>query len=526
MIDQARLAPIGPVWVRTLLAVLSGVSLALAFPDTSFAEFAFFALTPVIIVAVRSPGWWSAAWAGWLALTITWLINLPWVITVMWKQGGLPLPAGIAIFVAMSAILGLYGGAFTVMVRALRLGERPLPWLLIPLCWLTVEYARTHLLTGFAWNLLAVTVIDHPFVQVAPLVGPYVLGAMVLVPSVAAAWLIIMRPGFHRSAIVLVTVAGFLTAWGTAGLWLQERATAPSGETIEVAAVQPNIPLETRWDPENTVRIFQQMVALTNEAIASGAEVIVWPESTVPLTYAMTDFYRGWVEDASAVHDVDIILGSVAEDANDPQAIWNSAYLVHQGETAARYDKIRLVPFGEYVPLREMLFFAEKLVRAVGEFRFGESDEPLRGKASYGPAICYEVVFPQIISHQVQNGAEIIVTVTNDSWFGDSAALRQHLDAARLGAVESQRWMVRAATTGISAIIDPAGRMVAMQPRDTEGILIHAVERRSGLTPYVRFGDWPAIGCILILAAMIVGRNRGNMKWPHRRSSPHPPPAE
>ncbi|MBW3670688.1 MAG: hypothetical protein KY432_03345, partial [Acidobacteria bacterium] len=167
MIDQTRLAPIEPVWIRALLSVLSGVTLALAFPDASITVFAFFALTPLIIVAVRSPGWWSVTWSGWLALTVTWLINLPWVITVMWEQGGLSLPVGIAIFVAMSAILGLYGSAFAVMIRALRLRENPLPWLLIPLCWLAVEYARTHLLTGFAWNLLAITIIDHPFVQLA-----------------------------------------------------------------------------------------------------------------------------------------------------------------------------------------------------------------------------------------------------------------------------------------------------------------------------------------------------------------------
>lgn len=520
MIDKTRLAPIEPVWIRALLSVLSGVTLAFAFPDVSITVFAFFALTPLIIVAVRSPGWWSVIWTGWLALTVTWLINLPWVITVMWEQGGLSLPAGISIFVAMSAILGLYGSAFAAMIRALRLRENPLPWFLIPLCWLTVEYARTHLLTGFAWNLLAVTIIDHPFVQLAPVVGPYLLGAMIVVPSVAAAWLIVLRPGVNRALGAIIGVALFLTIWGAAGLWLLESSTRPAGERLKMAAVQPNIPLETRWDPQNTMRIFQQMVTLTNEAIVTGADVVVWPESTVPLTYAATDFYRGWVEDTSHERDVDLILGSVAEDEDDPQALWNSAYLVHRGETSARYDKIRLVPFGEYVPLREMLFFAEKLVRAVGEFRFGENEEPLRGKARYGPAICYEVVFPQIVSRQVQNGAEVLITITNDSWFGESAALRQHLDAARLGAVQSRRWMVRAATTGISAIVDPAGRLVESQPSDTEGVLIHDVELRSGLTPYVRSGDWLAVSGILLLVGMIVIRTRARGRQFNSARSP------
>lgn len=501
-------APIEPIWVRALLSVLSGVTLALAFPNASITAFAFFALTPLIIVAVRSPGWWSAFWSGWLAFMTAWLINVPWVITVMWEQGGLSLPAGIAIFVAMSSILGLYGGAFALMVHSLRLNEKPLAWLLIPLCWMVVEYARTHLLSGFAWNLLAITIIDHPFVQLAPWLGPYVLGAMIVVSSVAAAWLIVVRPSVNRAVGAIVVIAIYLTTWGALGIWLLGGEDGTIDRGLRVAAVQPNIPLETRWDPENTVRIFQLMQEMTNEAVDRGAEVIVWPESTVPLTYAVTDFYKGWVEGKSGVNDVDIILGSVAEDAEDPDLIWNSAYLVRQGETIARYDKIRLVPFGEYVPMRKVLFFAEKLVRAVGEFQFGENEKPLDGKASYGLAICYEVVFPQIVSQQVRHGANLLVTITNDSWFGESSAQRQHLDAARLGAIETRRWMVRAATTGISAIVDPAGRLVESQPSDTEGILMHEVELRSGLTPYVRFGDSLAIGSIVLIVIAIPIRLR------------------
>lgn len=500
--------PIEAAWVRALLAALSGAALALAYPNASLTSLAFLALTPLLIVIVRSPGWWGACWGGWIALTITWLINVPWVITVMSDQGGLPLVAGIAIFVAMCAILGLYGSLFALLVRGLRLGASPWPWLLVPLCWMVVEYSRTHLLTGFAWNLLAITIVDHPFVQVVPWTGPYLLGGMIIVPAVGAAWLLVSRPTQNRVVGAIVSIALYLTIWGVVGAVLLGGADRNGGRSLRVAAVQPNIPLETRWDPANTILIFQRMQALTLEAIEANAAVVVWPESTVPLTYAMTDFYRGWVEVTSEARDVDLILGSVAEDSADPHVVWNSAYLVHQGETTARYDKIRLVPFGEYVPLRRMLFFAEKLVRAVGEFQFGASDRPLEGKARYGPAICYEVVFPQIVSQQVRNGADLLITITNDSWFGVSSAQRQHLDGARLGAIETRRWMVRAATTGISAVIDPAGRLVAMQPSDTEGILVHDVELRSGSTLYVRIGDAVAISSLLLVAIAIPVRMR------------------
>ena len=168
--------------------------------------------------------------------------------------------------------------------------------------------------------------------------------------------------------------------------------------------------------------------------MAGGAQVVVWPESTVPLTYATTPFYREAIESVSAARGIDVILGSVAEDEQKSNRIWNAAFLVSGGRTIGHYDKIRLVPFGEYVPLRKMLFFAKKLVHAVGEFQFGTRDTPLVGRFHYGPAICYEIVYPQIVRQQVRNGADVIVTITNDAWYDGTAAPRQHLNQARLRA--------------------------------------------------------------------------------------------
>ena len=253
--------------------------------------------------------------------------------------------------------------------------------------------------------------------------------------------------------------------------------------------IQPNIGQEMRWDAENTMRIYNEMIALTRKAIAGGAEIVIWPESTVPLAFASNDFFKRQIEEISATHHVDIILGSVAEDPAKASRIWNSAFLVSEGRSSGRYDKIRLVPFGEYVPLRKMLFFAEKLVRAVGTFEFGTNDRPLQGKFSYGPAICYEVVFPQVTRKQVRNGADVLVTITNDAWY-DGSAPRQHLNQARLRAIEGDRYLLRAATTGISAFINPAGQIVEQLPMNRSGIIFAKFQARRSTTPYVRFGDW------------------------------------
>jgi apolipoprotein N-acyltransferase len=273
------------------------------------------------------------------------------------------------------------------------------------------------------------------------------------------------------------------------------------------ALLQPNISQEMRWDADNLLLIFKRMMEMTDRAIAGGASVVIWPESTVPLSYSSTDFYREAIESTSQKHGVDIILGSVAEDSTDRTRLWNAAFLVSGGRTIGHYDKIKLVPFGEYVPLRKVLFFAEKLVRAVGEFEFGTNDTPLRGQFAYGPAICYEIVFPQIPKKQVKNGADVLVTITNDAWYDGTSAPRQHLDQARLRAIETDRYLLRAGTTGISAVIDPSGRIIEELPMGREGIIFASFQPRNSTTPYVRFGDWFAWFAVAAVVGML-GRRR------------------
>ena len=258
-----------------------------------------------------------------------------------------------------------------------------------------------------------------------------------------------------------------------------------------------------RWDEDNVVRIYQKMIGMTVEAAERGAQIVIWPESTVPLSYTQTDFYREAIEDLSRKYDIDIILGSVATDPASPNRLWNSAFLVSRGTTIGHYDKIRLVPFGEYVPLRRVLFFAEKLVHAVGEFEFGTNEIPLTGKFAYGPAICYEVVYPQITRTQVRNGATVLVTITNDAWYDGTSAPEQHLWQARMRAVEDDRYLLRAGTTGISAFVDPTGRMLSWIPMGKEGIIYAKFESRTTRTAYVRFGDWFAwLACAVVLVAL------------------------
>jgi apolipoprotein N-acyltransferase len=420
----------------------------------------------------------------------------------MSHYGGLPYSLGVLLFVAMSLYLGLFGAFFAAIVKRFRLGERFLPWLLIPLAWAAVEFARTYLLTGFPWNLVATAIVDYTtFVQIGRAIGPYFLGALVLFPSVVIAWWITQRPPAIARVIVTGALGILLLVWWGTGLVAAKLIARPtSGATITAALLQPNISQEMRWDESNVIEIYRRMIDMTVTAARNGATVVIWPESTVPLSYTQTDFFRESIEQLSRDHGIDIILGSVATDPSKPNRIWNSAFLASGGTTIGHYDKIRLVPFGEYVPLRRVLFFAEKLVHAVGEFEFGTNDHPLGGKLSYGPAICYEIVYPQITRTQIRNGADVLVTITNDAWYDGTSAPKQHLWQARLRAIEGDRYLLRAATTGISAFIDPTGRIVSSIPMGRDGIIYARFQARTTETPYVRFGDWFAWAACAVVA--------------------------
>jgi apolipoprotein N-acyltransferase len=490
---------------RLLLSIASGVLFALAFPNAGIAWLIFIALVPLFVALARARSWREAVLLGWLSQFTAWLIMVPWVVRVMSHYGGLPYLAGVLLFVAMCVILGLYGALFAFAFWRIAPGARFGRWLLVPLAWAAVEYARTYLLTGFPWNLIAASIIDYtPLVQFDRVAGPYALGVLILLPSILVAWLIVARPRGIARTLAVAGVAIVVFVWWATGLVAAKLFVRPTGAPMARAALlQPNISQEMRWSESSLLEIFNRMMAMSRDAVAAGAQVVVWPESTVPLSYATTDFYRQAIESLSAANGADVILGSIAEDPEKADRLWNAAFLVSGGRTIGHYDKIRLVPFGEYVPLRKMLFFARKLVRAVGEFEVGTKDVPLAGRLRYGPAICYEIVFPQIARRQVVNGADVLVTITNDAWYDGTSAPRQHLNQARLRAVETDRYLLRAATTGISAFVDPSGRIVEELAMNRQGIIYAEFEPRRSMTPYVRFGDWfawVAVGAVIIAA--------------------------
>jgi len=492
---------------RILLALTSGILFAFSFPNVAIGWFAFVAFIPLYVALHGARSGWRAAGLGWIAQTTAWLLMVPWVVRVMSHYGGLPYAVGVLLFCAMSLYLGLYGALYGWLFWRIRPASFP-RWLVVALAWPVVEFIRTYAMTGFPWNLIAAAIVDYTsLIQIDRVAGPYLVAFLMLIPAIVVAWLITERPQGIARILVIGGATIVLFVWWATGLVASKLIDRPNGTPVTRAALlQPNISQEMRWNDTNLIAIYQRMMSMTDEAIRGGAKIVIWPESTVPLSYSSTDFYRQSIEEVSRLHGVDVILGSVAEDPKNVNRMWNAAFLVSGGKTIGHYDKIRLVPFGEYVPLRKMLFFAEKLVHAVGEFEFGTRDTPLPGRFQYGPAICYEVVYPQITRTQVRHGANVLVTITNDAWYDGTSAPRQHLNQARLRAIEDDRYLLRAGTTGISAFVDPTGRVLRELPMGQSGIIYAEFQARETTTPYVRWGDWFAWLALVIVAISLVRR--------------------
>jgi apolipoprotein N-acyltransferase len=246
---------------------------------------------------------------------------------------------------------------------------------------------------------------------------------------------------------------------------------------------------------------------MTEEAAVNGADIVLWPEGAVPYSLDSDPAYRAAVEGLAAEHGVEIILNSIASLPEGGYA--NSAYLVTEsGLSAVRYDKIHLVPFGEFVPRWARFAFTESLVREVGAFTPGDNVVILPARAPLGVAICFEVVFPDLVAAETRAGAAILTTLTNDGWYGFSWAPRQHFAQVRLRAVEAGRWYARAALTGISGFVDPSGRVHSRLDVGETGIAVEDVQPLSGLTPRVRFGDWWAVLCGVMTIVLLAESRR------------------
>jgi len=484
-------------WRRWALALLSGALLASAFPPLDWWPAAFLGLLPLLLAVAGQPPARSA-WLGFASGMAFALLSIPWVVVTMVRYGQMPWWGAVAVLLALSAYLACYPAAFTFA-----LSRFPLPPAAFPVgaaaLWTALEYLRTYALSGFPWNLLGYSQLPNlAFAQVASVTGVYGVSFLLVLASAALA--VPFLPGVpRRRAWAIVGAAALLVAAAHGvGAWAL-RGTDGAVPPLRVGVVQGNIDQALKWTPAALDRTLDTYARLSTQAAAAGADLIVWPETAAPLLLRHDPARLHQVRALAESLGRPLLVGAPDRTAGAPVRLQNSAMLLGpDGRLLAKYDKMHLVPFGEYVPLRSVLFFVDKLATGIGDFAPGEFRTLFRlPRGTFAVSICFEVIFPAEVRAAVADGAEFLVNITNDAWFGRSAAPAQHLRMAAFRALETRRYLARAANTGISALVDPYGRVLASTHLFEEAVLVRGLTPRRDLTPYVRFGDWFAAAASL-----------------------------
>lgn len=511
---------------RALSACLSGVLLALCFPNFSVLPLLPVALIP-LLAALDGLTWRRAFLPGFVFGAAFWLVSIPWIAYTVHRFGGVGWPvAGLAL--ALGA--GLYAIPFGLMASVhAAVGPRTAPGVVATFgaAWVAQEAFRTSVFIwgGFPWNLLA-----NPLADVPALLGTAALGGVLLTSFLVAALnagLFVALTRRARNVRLAWLLGAAVCALAAAGV--RPSRSGASVEALKVGVVQPNVEQDLRWDRGTAERIQRDLEDQTRALCRLDRPVLVlWPESASPYAWSFNAAYRERVLALCRELDVAILLSTVWSD--DPETedapYYNAALIVTKaGPVLPPYFKQRLVPFGEYVPLAPLLRMIRPISRAVpGAFTPGTGTVLLSlGTWKLGGAVCYEVVYPWIARAEARAGADVLFTLTNDAWYGRAGAQRQHWQGAVLRAVETGRPLVRAAVTGISGVVDRDGRVLVSIPAGKRGAFSAPVFRPGGTPPAVAAGDAILWVCAAGLLAGILRARFPSPRGPAAAASPAPP---
>jgi len=514
-----------------VLAGASGLFLPLSFPKSDLGLLAWIALVP-LHWALDGKSKAQAFWIGWLSGTIAFTGMMAWVVTTMNTYGKVPLVISYGIMLLLTIYLGLYVGLYSAGAVWFRTLIPRYGLFAVPCLWVTLELIRTYALSGLPWGLLGYSQYRQiEVIQIADHMGVYGVSFLIVLVNVALAeflsWLMPLLRGFRPAKLPweLVAMAALLVTlsweYGLATLSGAPTSDIPRS-SISVGVVQPNVDQAVKWDTAHREEILARFDRLT-EQLGRATDLVIWPEAATPFVFEREPVYQLQLIALANRAQAPILFGSPALRFYPDRRpyLLNSAYLLSpDGQLLGRYDKHHLVPFGEYIPFKSsLLFFLDKLVEGIGDFEAGTGPTVLtlqpkpRSAAAgmvgtpprpinFGVAICYEVIFPNLVRQFAANGAEFLVTVTNDAWFGSSSAASQHFSMVVFRSVENHLAFARSANTGISGFIDPFGHIIEATPIFTEQAVKATMQVWRPHTFYSRHGDVFAYGCVIICALL------------------------
>jgi apolipoprotein N-acyltransferase len=524
-----------------LLVALSALLQILIFPLPGLYILSWFALAPLILAVLRarpageleidgsvklraaSPG--QAFLLAYVCGVLWFAGTCYWIFGTMRQFGGMSTPLALLAVFLFCLYLGLYLGLFGLLLGLMAGPGRDYRRALVaaPFLWVATELARTRI-TGFPWNLLGTSQVDNvPLCRIATWTGVYGISCEIVLVNVAVAAAFLV-PRQKRAALLVAALAA--AAVLQSGQLVEP---PPAVGNREALLVQQNIPIAVRWPPDYFDRTLNDLTSLTLKSVADSAaqastrqassgqssttkpDLIIWPESPAPF-YTNDPRFRTAISEMARRAGTWVVTGSIgtapATKSGANELIFNSAVIVSPtGEWTGRYDKVHLVPFGEYLPFPSLFSFAGGLSKEVGEFEPGGSRVPLDATdEKLGVFICYESVFPDDVRQFAGQGAQVFVNISNDGWYGDSGAWSQHVNQTRMRAIENERWVLSAANTGLTGSIDPYGRMVVRAPRKDRTTLVAPYALTYVTTFYSRHGDWFAMLCAIISLGALVER--------------------
>jgi apolipoprotein N-acyltransferase len=499
----------------TALAAFSGILLAVVFPTLDLHFLAWISLLPLFI-ALRGQSVKSGFWLGGIAGILYFAGTVHWVTNSVHFYGGIPIVPASLITLLLCAYLALYPAVFGAAAVHLRKNHPSLFFIAAPALWTALELARTYVFSGFPWSLLGYSqYLVLPVVQIADITGVYGVSFIIVLVNAVLAEFILDRKSIFSLVAVL---AALMLVLGYGFVKLRAPETQSAG--MKISVVQGNIEQDKKWDRAYQAETTEVYRKLTIEALSGHPDLVIWPETAVPFYFngvAPTD--QAMTADLAAFvkkNRVPLLFGSPTYEVRPNRQIIgrNSAFLLNaDGQVEATYNKMHLVPFGEYVPLKNVLFFVGKMVQAIGDFQAGHEytvmtvpfqENGAPGSARLSTLICYEIIFPDLVRRFVDKGANVITTITNDAWFGRTSAPYQHFSMAVLRAVENRVPVARAANTGISGFIDAQGHILAESNIFTEAQLTHVIVPGAGKTFYTRYGDVFSYFCVLVSIGLIM----------------------
>jgi apolipoprotein N-acyltransferase len=479
-------------------AFLSGILLIVIQPPISLWPLAFCALVP-LMHSLDKDNLRVSFFQGFVTGIVAWLGTIYWVIVAMNQYGGIVVPLAALILVLFVLYLSLYMGIFTLACAFLERRMSLPSYLSAPAIWVLSEYARGIVMTGFPWSYLGHSQYGFlPLIQVTSVTGTFFISFLIVAVNgiIYSLW--------TRRKVSLVFSAVVLIFFGLSFVYGFARLAHKDSPQLKAAIVQGNIGQDIKWDDSYKMMTVNKYYRLSF-GLAHNADLVIWPETAIPFLIDRDPAAYKYIQAVPQMLRSRLLFGTVAlEKAGN---LFNTVHYVGtDGVTSGIYNKVHLVPFGEYTPIVSYFPFLAKITAIGADFKPGEGHRPIvTDLGKIGVLICFEGIFPYITNETVREGAQVLVNLTNDAWYNRTSAPYQHFSFYIFRAIETDRYVLRAANTGITAIIDPRGRIEGKTRIFTEDVLTGTYALKDTKTFYVRHGDYFIVICLLFLAGMIAG---------------------